>query len=159
MLKMVLYSLWVFKFSEFGRMCTQYVASHSTKSVRIMHFVMYCCICIWSVWDVHHATSKVYLCCTDGISYGYDKFTDQPAETIIFFPGGVLKSFSWQTTLVQIMAWRRPDDKPLSEPMMVSLLTYICLTRPQWVNNRSSTENQQRCSLVRGLNNTISCLP
>ena len=28
--------------------------------------------------------------------------------------------------LVQIMAWRRPDDKPLSEPMMVNLLTHIC---------------------------------
>ena len=36
--------------------------------------------------------------------------------------------------LVQIMAWRRPGDKPLSEPMMVSLLTHICVTRPQWVN-------------------------
>ena len=35
--------------------------------------------------------------------------------------------------LVQIMAWRRPGDKPLSEPMMVSLLTHICFTRPQWV--------------------------
>ena len=37
-------------------------------------------------------------------------------------------------TLVQIMAWRRPGDKPLSEPMLVSLLTHICVTRPQWVN-------------------------
>ena len=36
--------------------------------------------------------------------------------------------------LVQKMAWRRPGDKPLSEPMMVSLLTHICVTRPQWVN-------------------------
>ena len=36
--------------------------------------------------------------------------------------------------LVQIMAWRRPGDKPLSEPVMVSLLTHICVTRPQWVN-------------------------
>ena len=33
--------------------------------------------------------------------------------------------------LVQIMAWRRPGDEPLSEPMMVSLLTHICVTRPQ----------------------------
>ena len=33
--------------------------------------------------------------------------------------------------LVQIMAWRRPGDKPLSEPMMVSLPTHICVTRPQ----------------------------
>ena len=37
--------------------------------------------------------------------------------------------------LVQIMAWRRPGAKPLSEPMMVSLLTHICVTRPQWVNS------------------------
>ena len=35
--------------------------------------------------------------------------------------------------LVQIMAWRRPGDKPLSEPMMASLQTHICVTRPQWV--------------------------
>ena len=35
--------------------------------------------------------------------------------------------------LVQIMAWRREGDKPLSEPMMVCLLTHICVTRPQWV--------------------------
>ena len=37
-------------------------------------------------------------------------------------------------TLVQVMAWRRPGDKPLSEPMMVRLPTHICVTRPQWVN-------------------------
>ena len=35
-------------------------------------------------------------------------------------------------SLVQIMAWRRSGDKPLSEPMMVILLTRICVTRPQW---------------------------
>ena len=37
-------------------------------------------------------------------------------------------------SLVQIMVWRRPGANPLSEPMMVSLLTHICVTRPQWVN-------------------------
>ena len=37
--------------------------------------------------------------------------------------------------LVQIMAWRRPGDKSLSEPMMVNLQTHICVTRPQWVNS------------------------
>ena len=31
------------------------------------------------------------------------------------------------------MACRRPGDKPLSEPMTVSFLTDICVTRPQWV--------------------------
>ena len=33
------------------------------------------------------------------------------------------------TALVQIMAWRRPGDKPLSEPMMI-----MCFNWPQWVN-------------------------
>ena len=37
--------------------------------------------------------------------------------------------------LVQIMAWRQSGDKPLYEPMMVSLLTHICVTRPKWVNH------------------------
>ena len=36
--------------------------------------------------------------------------------------------------LVQIMACRYPGDKPLSEPMMVSLPTHICVTRLQRVN-------------------------
>ena len=35
--------------------------------------------------------------------------------------------------LVQIMAWRRPGDKPLSGLMMVRLPTHICVTQPQWV--------------------------
>ena len=37
--------------------------------------------------------------------------------------------------LVQIMAWRQPGGKPLSEPVLVSLLMYICVTRPQWVKS------------------------
>ena len=47
-----------------------------------------------------------------------------------FVPKGLINNIP---ALVQIMAWRRPGDKPLSEPMMVNLLTHICVTRPQWV--------------------------
>ena len=35
--------------------------------------------------------------------------------------------------LVQIMAWRHPCTQPLSEPMVVNLLTHICVTRPESV--------------------------
>ena len=35
--------------------------------------------------------------------------------------------------LVQMMACCRSGDKPLSEPTMVSLLKFICVTRPRWV--------------------------
>ena len=49
-----------------------------------------------------------------------------------FVPKGPINNIQ---ALVQIMAWRRPGDKPLSEPMMVRLPTHICVTRPQWVND------------------------
>ena len=36
-------------------------------------------------------------------------------------------------SMVQIMAWHRTGDKPLSKPLMSYLLMHICVTRPQWV--------------------------
>ena len=48
-----------------------------------------------------------------------------------FVPKGPINNIS---ALVQIMAWHRPGDKPLSEAMLVSLLMHIFVTRPQWVN-------------------------
>ena len=47
-----------------------------------------------------------------------------------FVPKGQINNIP---ALVQIMAWRRPGDKPLSEPMVVGLPTHIWVTRPQWV--------------------------
>ena len=47
-----------------------------------------------------------------------------------FVPNGPINNIP---ALVQIMAWPRPGDTPLSEAMMVSLLTHIHVTRPQWV--------------------------
>ena len=41
------------------------------------------------------------------------------------------------TALVKIMAWGRPGDKPLSEPMMVIWLAHIWVTRPQWVKRHT----------------------
>ena len=48
-----------------------------------------------------------------------------------FVPNGPINNIP---ALVQIMAWRRSGDKPFSEPLMVRLLTHICVTRPEWVN-------------------------
>ena len=56
-----------------------------------------------------------------------------------FVPKGPMNNIP---ALVQIMAWRRPGDKPLSEPMMVSLPMHICITRPQWVNSDPSGPSQ-----------------
>ena len=44
-----------------------------------------------------------------------------------FVPRGPINNIP---TLVQVMAWRRPGDKPLSEPVMV---------RPQWVKEENFT--------------------
>ena len=47
-----------------------------------------------------------------------------------FFPRGPINNIP---ALVQIMAWHRLGDKPLSEPIMSILLMHICVTLPQWV--------------------------
>ena len=47
-----------------------------------------------------------------------------------FVPKGPI---NYIPALVQIMAWRWPGDKPLSEPMIVRLPTHICVAWPQWV--------------------------
>ena len=47
--------------------------------------------------------------------------------------------------LVQKLAWRRPGDKPLSEPMMVSWPTHICVTRPQWVKGIFCVHRADAC--------------
>ena len=45
-----------------------------------------------------------------------------------FVPKGQINNIP---SLVQIMAWRRPGDKPLFELMLVNLVMHICVTRPQ----------------------------
>ena len=63
-----------------------------------------------------------------------------------FVPGGPNKNIP---TLVQIMAWRRPGDKPLSEPMMVRLPTHICVIRSQWVKTIAiAIHIFSRCSIL-----------
>ena len=49
-----------------------------------------------------------------------------------FVPKGPINNIP---AMVETMAWRRSGDKPLSEPMMVSLLAHKCFTRSQWVKN------------------------
>ena len=63
-----------------------------------------------------------------------------------FVPKGSINN---NPALFQIMAWRRPGDKPLSEPMLVCLLTHICVTRPQWV--KSVDNNRWHCSEDRDI--------
>ena len=69
-----------------------------------------------------------------------------------FVPKGPINNIP---ALAQIKAWRWPGDKPLSEPVMVSLLTHICVTWPQWVKN-----SQTLCGMFPVLSTaliTLSC--
>ena len=59
-----------------------------------------------------------------------------------FVPNGQINNIP---ALVQIMAWRRSGDKPLSEPMMVSLPTHICVTRLQWFNTSHTDSSVVSC--------------
>ena len=75
-------------------------------------------------------------------------------KMVAIFPADIFKCISWNEnvwisikislkfvpkgpineilSLVKKMAWCRSGNKPLSEPMVVSSLTHICVTRPQW---------------------------
>ena len=51
-------------------------------------------------------------------------------SSLKFVPKGPINNFP---ALVQLMGWRRPGDKPLSEPMMVIVYWHICVNWPQRV--------------------------
>ena len=67
-----------------------------------------------------------------------------------FVPKGSINNIP---ALVQIMALRRPGDKPLSEPMMVNLPTHICVTGPLWANG--ALWNIQQSHLPTTLQNVV----
>ena len=73
-----------------------------------------------------HFTDDIFICIFLNANVGI------PIEiSLKFIPQGPINNIP---ALVQIMAWRRPGDKPLSGPMMVRLPTHICVTRPQCVS-------------------------
>ena len=72
-----------------------------------------------------------------------------------FVPKGPINNIP---ALVQITTWRRSGDKPLSEPMTVSLLTHICVARPQWVNKQIAISPERWVTKsVRGMASWLEC--
>ena len=61
-----------------------------------------------------------------------------------FVPKGPISN---NPALFQIMAWRRPGDKPLSDPMVVWSLTHICVTPPQWVQVSANGRRYYKCNV------------
>ena len=75
-----------------------------------------------------------------------------------FIPKGPIDK---KPPLVQIMAWRRTDARPLSEPMVACLIKHVCVTRPQWVSSHISSFIHQSSKRTGGKSiryNRVKCL-
>ena len=78
-------------------------------------------------------------------------------NSLKFVPKGLINNIP---ALILIMAWRRPGDKPVSEPMLVKSLTHIWVNRPQWVKNQPVPPHKKtyrqtsnvRCTESKNLN-------
>ena len=73
-----------------------------------------------------------------------------------FVPKGPINKIP---ALVQIMAWRHPRDKTLSEPMMISLPMHICITRLQWVNTSVFVTNTTSIFVAVSSDTSLSRTP
>ena len=93
--------------------------------------------------DLSSQRSRKYTSCWTSTHWGQDKmaaifqttFSNVWISIKISLEFVLMVPINNIPSLVQLVAWHWSGDKPLSEPMMVSLLTNICVTRPQWVKN------------------------
>ena len=76
---------------------------------------------LWPRQDSHHFTEDIF------------KYIFLNKNVFISIKISLKDPINNVPALLQIMAWHRPGDKPLSEPMMIILLTHICASLPQWV--------------------------
>ena len=75
------------------------------------------CLTHWSREEIDEISQMIFL-----NAFSWMKYMNFDKISLEFVPKGPIKSI---TVLVHIMVWHRPGDKPLSEPMMVRLLTRI----------------------------------
>ena len=77
---------------------------------------------LWTIHNSHHFADDIFKCI-----FLNENLQILNKISLKFVPKGPVNDIP---ALVQIMAWPHPGDKPLSEPMMFSLLMHIC-TQPQ----------------------------
>ena len=102
---------------------------------------------------IYYSIQLIYLLSKGHLTIVWDQHTETEKKMAVIFETTFSNAFSWMEmfkfrlwlhwkfvtevsinnipTLVQIMVWRRPGDRSLSEPIMVSLPAHICVTRPQ----------------------------
>ena len=81
-------------------------------------------------------------------NFADDIFNDNVSISIkMFYSQG--SNYKEIPALIHIMDWRRPGDKPLSQAMVIILLTHISVTRPQKVNNWTKWNWEYSCHALR----------
>ena len=93
-------------------------------------------------WNGHHFADDIFKCI-----YMNEIFFISISTSLKFVPKGPIDN---KSALVQVMAWRWPGAKPLSEPMMASLWTHTCITQPQWVNTWRLISKYNWCFFFSG---------
>ena len=110
-------------------------------------------------WYIHWSWDKmaISLQTTYSNAFSWMKMYEFPIKiSLKFVPKGSINNIP---ALVQIMAWRWPGDKPLSEAMMVRLLMHICVIQPQWVNISVYCRNSKIFLVDFFLSHTLSRFP
>ena len=124
-------------------------------------FLWYDLMMFRELYLTHRDQDKVaaILQTTSWNAFSWIKMFEFQSKLHWFFPKDPISNIP---TIGQIMAWRGPGDKPLSEPMMVKLLTYISVTRPQWITQLHIYLCSKKCNHIafnckaRNMNNKTS---
>ena len=110
----------------------------------------YKCCQVWGMWYMFNTLRPRQ----DGRHFSEDTFNRSFLNENIIISSEISLNFVPKvrsnniTALVQIMAWRWPGDKPLSERMMVISPKHICVTWPQWVNGYFPSMNFHYCIMI-----------
>ena len=115
---------------------TIFISSCGNKTVTVT-ILMCSCYLFW-IWTANASSFNTLGPRRNGRHFADDIFKGIFLNENVWIPIKISLKFvppiNNIPALVQIMAWRRPGDKPLSGPIMVRLPTHICVTQPQWVN-------------------------
>ena len=93
-----------------------FTIEHCYSDVDFSERIVWCINTLGPRQDGHHYPGDIFKCI-----FLNENVWISIKISLKFVPKGPINNIP---SLVQIMAWRRPGDKPLSEPMMVSLLTH-----------------------------------
>ena len=109
-----------------GQLCTCEIPCSKCGNLTHLGRVMHYLIQSWSIVDTlrprrnrRHFAYDVFKCILLN-------------QTLLILIRISLKFIPNIPALVPKMVWRQPGDRPWSEPMMIILLTHICVIRPQW---------------------------